>query len=155
VGYEAPVYIAWGQKNRSAYIRVPEYQPGKKEATRIELRSPDPACNLYLCFATTITAGLDGIRKKSLLPKPVEDNIFNMSRSSQKKLHINTLPSNLHNALRKMKKSKLVREALGEHLFQKFLLNKKYEIEQYNKSVSKEFDKQVSEYEIEKYLPVL
>jgi len=155
VGYEAPVYIAWGQKNRSAYIRVPEYQPGKKEATRIELRSPDPACNLYLCFATTITAGLDGIRKKSLLPKPVEDNIFNMSRSSQKKLHINTLPSNLYNALRKMKKSKLVREALGEHLFQKFLLNKKYEIEQYNKSVSKEFDKQVSEYEIEKYLPVL
>ncbi len=155
VGYEAPVYIAWGQKNRSAYIRVPEYQPGKKEATRIELRSPDPACNLYLSFATTIMAGLGGIRAKFTLPKPVEDNIFHMSQNRQKKLHIKTLPSNLNNALQKMKQSKLVREALGEHLFKKFLLNKKYEIDQYNKSVSKEYDKQVSEYEIEKYLPIL
>jgi len=134
---------------------VPEYQPGKKEATRIELRSPDPACNLYLSFATTIMAGLGGIRAKFTLPKPVEDNIFHMSQNRQKKLHIKTLPSNLNNALQKMKKSKLVREALGEHLFKKFILNKKYEIDQYNKSVSKEFDKQVSEYEIEKYLPVL
>ncbi|MFO7980069.1 MAG: glutamine synthetase family protein [Candidatus Aminicenantes bacterium] len=155
VGYEAPVYIAWGQKNRSAYIRVPKYQPGKKEATRIELRSPDPACNLYLSFATMITAGLNGIQHQYNLPKPVEENIFNMSQNRQKKLHIKTLPPNLHSALNKMKKSKLLKEILGDHLFQKFLQNKKYEIEEYNKSVTKEFDQQVSKYEIEKYLPIL
>jgi len=155
VGYEAPVYIAWGQKNRSAYIRVPEYQPGKKEATRIELRSPDPACNLYLSFATMIMAGLDGIRNQYALSKPVEENIFNMSQNRQKKLHIKTLPSNLHISLNKMKKSKLLKETLGNHLFKTFLQNKRYEIEEYNKSVTKEFDKQVSKYEIKKYLPIL
>ena len=155
VGYEAPVYIAWGQKNRSAYIRVPEYQPGKKEATRIELRSPDPACNLYLSFATMIMAGLDGIRNQYALSKPVEENIFNMSQNRQKKFHIKTLPQNLHSSLNKMKKSKLLKETLGNHLFKTFLQNKRYEIEEYNKSVTKEFDKQVSKYEIKKYLPIL
>jgi len=154
-GYEAPVYIAWGQKNRSAYIRVPEYQPGRKESTRIELRSPDPACNLYLCFAAMITAGLNGIQNKNILPKPIEENIFNMSQNRQKKFNIKTLPSNLSNALNKMKKSRLLKELFGEHLFQKFIQNKKYEIEEYNKSVTKEFDKQVSKYEIERYLPIL
>ncbi len=155
VGYEAPVYIAWGQKNRSAYIRVPEYQPGREEATRIELRSPDPSCNLYLSFATMIAAGLNGIHNKYPLPKPVEENIFKMSHSKQKRLRINTLPSNLHNALNKMKKSKLLKELLGENMFQKFIQNKIFEIDEYNKSVTKEFEKQVSEYEIERYLPVL
>jgi glutamine synthetase len=155
VGYEAPVYIAWGQKNRSAYIRVPEYQPGKKEATRIELRSPDPACNLYLSFAAMIMAGLDGIRNQYPLSKPVEENIFNMSQNRQKKFHIKTLPQNLHSSLNKMKKSKLLKETLGNHLFQTFLQNKRYEIEEYNKSVTQEFDQQVSKYEIKKYLPIL
>jgi glutamine synthetase len=154
-GYEAPVYIAWGQKNRSAYIRVPEYQPGRKESTRIELRSPDPACNLYLCFAAMITAGLNGIQNKNILPNPIEENIFNMSQNRQKKFHIKTLPSNLSNALNKMKKNRLLKELFGEHLFQKFIQNKKYEIEEYNKLVTKEFDKQVSQYEIERYLPIL
>jgi len=155
VGYEAPVYIAWGQKNRSAYIRVPEYQPGREEATRIELRSPDPSCNLYLSFATMIMGGLHGIRHQYPLPKPVEENIFNMSQNRQRKFHIKTLPSNLHNALNKMKKNKLLKEILGEHLFQTFIQNKKYEIDEYNKSVTKEYDKQVSKYEIEKYMPIL
>ena len=87
-GYEAPVYVAWGQRNRSAYIRVPEYQKGKENATRVELRSPDPSCNLYLAFATMFMAGLDGIREGYELPEPVEENIYRMSNSRQKTFRI-------------------------------------------------------------------
>jgi glutamine synthetase len=154
-GYEAPVYIAWGQRNRSAYIRVPEYQPGKEQATRIELRCPDPACNLYLAFATMLAAGMDGIKTGLSLPDPVEENIYRMSNSRQKKHDIKTLPRNLEEAIKLMKKSTLLYEALGEHIFNKFLVNKKWEIEEYNTNVSKEFDKQVSDYEISKYMPFL
>ncbi|MBN1225118.1 MAG: glutamine synthetase [Candidatus Aminicenantes bacterium] len=154
-GYEAPVYIAWGQKNRSAYIRVPEYQPGKEHATRIELRSPDPACNLYLAFATMIAAGLDGIRNKYKLIQPIEENIYTMSHARQKQQKIKTLPANLEEAIRHMQKSTLLKETLGGHVFKTFIANKSWEIKEYNKSVSKEFDKQVSDYEIQKYLPVL
>lgn len=154
-GYEAPVYIAWGQKNRSAYIRVPEYQPGKEGATRIELRSPDPSCNIYLAFATMLAAGLRGIQNQYPLPEPVEENIYAMSHSRQKKLRIKTLPRNLEEALKVMQKSELVREALGEHIFHTFLANKQWEIAEYNKNVSREYDKQVSDYEIKKYMPVL
>jgi glutamine synthetase len=154
-GYEAPVYIAWGQRNRSAYIRVPEYQPGKESATRIELRSPDPSCNLYLAFAAMFMAGLRGIQKGYELPDPVEENIYKMSNSKQKKFEIKTLPRNLEEAIKIMEKSALVKETLGDHIFSKFLVNKRCEIEEYNKNVSREFDKQVSDYEIKKYLPFL
>lgn len=154
-GYEAPVYIAWGQRNRSAYIRVPEYQPGKESATRIELRSPDPSCNLYLAFAAMFMAGLRGIQKGYELPDPVEENIYKMSNSKQKKFEIKTLPQNLEEAIKIMEKSALVKETLGDHIFSKFLVNKCCEIEEYNKNVSREFDKQVSDYEIKKYLPFL
>lgn len=154
-GYEAPVYIAWGQRNRSAYIRVPEYQPGREQATRIELRCPDPACNLYLAFASMLAAGIDGIRNSESLPDPVEENIYHMSNSKQKKYDIKTLPRNLEEAIKLMKKSTLLHETLGEHIFNKFLANKTWEIEEYNKNVSKEFEKQVSEYEIRKYMPFL
>jgi len=154
-GYEAPVYIAWGQRNRSAYIRVPEYQPGKERATRIELRSPDPACNLYLAFAAVFRAGLEGIQKGYKLPESVEENIYEMSNSKQKKFEIRTLPRNLEEAIKIMEKSVLLKETLGEHIFSKFLENKRREIEDYNKNVSPEFDKQVSDYEIKRYLPFL
>jgi glutamine synthetase len=154
-GYEAPVYIAWGQKNRSAYIRVPEYQPGKERATRIELRAADPACNIYLAFAVMLAAGLDGIRKKESLVDPVEENIYHMSGTRQKKFEIRVLPRNLDEAVRLMEKSELVRETLGDHIFQKLVANKKKEVEEYGKNVSGEFDKQVSDYEIEHYLPFL
>ncbi len=154
-GYEAPVYIAWGQRNRSAYIRVPEYQPGKERATRIELRSPDPACNIYLAFASMFMAGLKGIEAKYPLPEPVEENIYHMSNARQKKFEIKTLPRDLEEALKIMEKSKLMRETLGDHIFSRFLANKKLEIEEYGKNVSKEFDKQVSEYEVKRYLPFL
>jgi glutamine synthetase len=102
-----------------------------------------------------VMAGLDGIRNQYPLSKPVEENIFNMSQNRQKKFHIKTLPQNLHSSLNKMKKSKLLKETLGNHLFQTFLQNKRYEIEEYNKSVTQEFDQQVSKYEIKKYLPIL
>jgi glutamine synthetase len=154
-GYEAPVYIAWGQKNRSAYIRVPEYQPGKERATRIELRAADPACNIYLAFAVMLGAGLDGIRTKAALVDPVEENIYHMSGTRQKKFEIRVLPRNLDEAVRLMEKSPVVRETLGDHIFQKLIANKKKEVEEYGRSVSGEFDKQVSDYEVERYLPFL
>jgi glutamine synthetase len=154
-GYEAPVYIAWGQRNRSAYIRVPEYQPGKERATRLELRSPDPACNLYLAFSAMLRAGLEGIKAGYPLPDPVEENIYKMSASRQKKFEIRTLPSNLEEATRHMEKSRLLRETLGDHIFTRFIANKQAEIREYNVNVSGEFEKQVSDYEIKKYLPFL
>jgi len=119
------------------------------------LRSPDPACNLYLAFASMFTAGLWGIQKQYPLPDPIEENIYEMSNSRQKKFEIKTLPKNLEEALKVMQKSALLQEVLGDHIFHKFLANKRWEIEEYNSHVSKEFDKQVSEYEIHKYLPFL
>jgi len=154
-GYEAPVYIAWGQKNRSAYIRVPQYQPGKEGATRLELRSPDPACNLYLAFATMLAAGLSGIREGLACPEPVEENIYRMSNAKQKKLEIRTLPRHLEEAVRLMEKSRLLEEALGKHVFQTFIANKRAEISEYSNNVSGEYEKQVSDYEVKAYLPVL
>jgi glutamine synthetase len=154
-GYEAPVYIAWGQRNRSAYIRVPEYQPGKERATRIELRAADPACNIYLAFAVMLAAGAEGIRKKVDLIDPVEENIYHMSGARQKKFEIRVLPRNLEEAVRLMEKSAVVKDALGEHIFGTLIANKQKEVEEYNRNVSGEYDKQVSEYEIRRYLPVL
>ena len=154
-GYEAPVYIAWGQKNRSAYIRVPEYQPGKERATRIELRAADPACNIYLAFAVMLAAGLEGVRHKHTLADPVEENIYHMSGSRQKRFEIRVLPRNLEEAVKLMEKSTLVQTTLGDHMFSKLVANKRQEIEEYGRSVSGEFDKQVSDYEVERYLPFL
>ena len=154
-GYEAPVYIAWGQRNRSAYIRVPEYQPGKESATRIELRSPDPGCNVYLAFATMLAAGLRGLREGYPVPAAVEENIYKMSGSRQKKFKIQTLPGNLEEAVKLAEKSEVLRETLGDHIFARFIANKHREIEDYAKNVSAEFDKQVSDYEILRYLPFL
>lgn len=154
-GYEAPVYVAWGQKNRSAYIRVPEYQPGKEKSTRIELRSADPGCNIYLALASILAAGLDGIKNKLEPPAPVEENIYLMSSTRQKKASIQVLPRNLEEAVRLTEKSQLVRETLGDQLFKKFLENKRKEIEDYLKNVPEEYDKKVSPYEIKKYLAML
>jgi glutamine synthetase len=154
-GYEAPVYIAWGQRNRSAYIRVPEYQPGKEMATRIELRSPDPSCNIYLAFATMLMAGLTGIRGGYPLSDPVEENIYHMSNAKQKRFDIRTLPRNLEEAVRLMEKSPLLRETCGDHIYTTFIANKRAEIDEYNTNVSGEFEKQVSDFEVKKYLPFL
>ncbi|MBN1939264.1 MAG: glutamine synthetase [Candidatus Aminicenantes bacterium] len=154
-GYEAPVYIAWGQKNRSAYIRVPRYLPGQENATRIELRSPDPGCNIYAAFAAMLTSGLAGVRNRYPLPEPVEDNIYEMSGARQKKHRIQTLPRNLEEAVRLLEKSEIARAALGNHLHSHFIANKREEIDEYQRNTSAEFDKQVSDYEIRRYLPIL
>ncbi len=154
-GYEAPVYIAWGQRNRSAYIRVPRYQPGKEHATRIELRCPDPGCNIYLALAVMLAAGLKGIKDKAALAPAVEENIYHMSNARQKQFEIKTLPRNLEEAVKLTEKSLLVRDTLGEVLFQKLLANKREEIEDYNRNVSGEFEKQVSDYEVRKYMAFL
>ena len=154
-GYEAPVYIAWGQKNRSAYIRVPEYQPGREHATRIELRCPDPGCNIYLSFAVMLAAGLAGIAGNLALPEAVEENIYRMSASRQKKRDIRTLPRDLEEAVRLMERSPLMRDALGGHIFERFLANKRREIDEYANNVSGDFEKRVSDYEVRRYLPIL
>jgi glutamine synthetase len=146
-GYEAPVYISWARRNRSALVRVPMYKPGKEKATRIEFRSPDPACNPYLAFAVMLAAGLKGVEKGYELPPPVEEDIYEMSEEARKKHGIESLPGNLLEAIQLTEKSELVRETLGDHIFQKFIENKKIEWNQYRTHVS--------QYEIEKYLPIL
>jgi glutamine synthetase len=146
-GYEAPVYISWARRNRSALVRVPMYKPGKEKATRIEFRSPDPACNPYLAFAVMLAAGLKGIEKGYELPAPVEEDIFEMSEASRKKHGIDSLPGSLAEAIQLTEKSELVRETLGDHIFEKFIENKKIEWDQYRTHVS--------QFELEKYLPIL
>jgi len=146
-GYEAPVYISWGRRNRSSLVRVPTYRQGKEKATRVELRSPDPAANPYLAFACMLAAGLKGIEKGYSLPKPVEQNIFNMSENEKAEVNIETLPDSLENAIRELEESELARETLGEHIFEKLIENKNIEWSRYRNHVSA--------YEIEKYLPFL
>ena len=146
-GFEAPVYIAWGQRNRSALVRVPMYKPGHEKATRIELRCPDPACNPYLSFAVLLTAGLTGVHQKLSLPDPVEEDIYHMSESERKERGIDTLPDSLNRAIQLVEGSSLVREALGDHVYTKFVENKKIEWDQYRIAVTS--------YETGKYLPML
>ena len=146
-GYEAPVYISWARRNRSALVRVPMYKPGKEVATRCEYRAPDPACNPYLAFAVTLAAGLKGIESNYPLPEPVEVDIYHLSASERERLGIQELPGSLHEAVTEVEKSALVREALGDHIFDKFLENKQIEWDR--------FRMHVSAYEIERYLPIL
>ncbi len=146
-GYEAPVYVSWARRNRSTMIRVPMYKPGKERATRIEFRSPDPACNPYLAFAVMLGAGLRGIEKKMQLPDPIEEDIFEMNPAERRAHGITDLPGNLYAATLETEKSELVRDVLGEHIFNKFIENKKIEWDTYRTHVS--------QFEIDKYLPVL
>ena len=146
-GYEAPVYLSWARRNRADLIRVPEYKPGRENATRIEFRSPDPACNPYLAFSVMLAAGLEGIEKEYEVPDPVEENVYEMTEEARGKRGIGTLPPNLLEAIHLTEKSKVVRRALGDHVFQAFIKNKKIEWEQYRI--------QVTDYELKKYLPIL
>jgi len=146
-GYEAPVYIAWSQRNRSALIRVPMYQPGQEKATRCEFRAADPACNPYLTFAAMLHAGLEGIEKKYKAPKPMEQNLYHLTPIERKELGIETLPDSLGQAISITENSLLVRKVLGDHIFQRFIALKEKEWDDYRI--------QVPEYEIKKYLPRL
>ena len=146
-GYEAPVYLSWARRNRSDLIRVPEYRPGRERSTRVELRSPDPACNPYLAFSMMLAAGLEGIEKEYEIPDPIEENVYEMTEEERRKRGINTLPASLLEAVQLTEKSELVRKALGDHVFNAFIANKKIEWDQYRT--------QVTEYELKKYLPIL
>lgn len=146
-GYEAPVYVSWGRRNRSSMVRVPMYRVGKERATRIELRSPDPAANPYLAFACMMSAGMKGVHGKYELSDPIEENIFGMSEKDKSKLKIETLPGSLEAAIAEFEKSSFARETLGDHVFEKLIENKKIEWDAYRTHVSRQ--------EVENYLPHL
>ncbi|MFC1806821.1 glutamine synthetase family protein [Candidatus Omnitrophota bacterium] len=145
-GYEAPVYIAWSRRNRSALVRVPLYHPGQEKATRCEFRAADPACNPYLTFAAMLQAGLDGIEKKYKAPKAMETNLYHLTDSERKKQGIDTLPDSLGHAISITEKSSLVKRTLGDHIFSRFIELKKKEWNEYRI--------QVPECELDKYLAI-
>jgi glutamine synthetase len=128
-------------------VRVPMYKPGKEQATRIEYRSPDPACNPYLAFAVMLAAGLKGVDDNYALPDPVEEDIYEMDEAARERAGIISLPGSLFEAVQELEESDLVRETLGDHIFNKFVANKKIEWDRYRTHVSG--------YEIENYFPIL
>lgn len=146
-GYEAPVYIAWSRRNRSALVRVPVYQPGKENATRMELRCPDPSGNPYLQLAVMLTAGLKGIEDELSLAEPMELNLYDLDDKERAEKGIISLPENLGAAIKLTEKSELMKEALGEHCFDRFISLKKKEWDEYRI--------QVTDYEIKKYYSIL
>jgi glutamine synthetase len=145
VGYEAPVWVSWAKNNRSALIRVPVTKPDKTSSTRIEYRAPDPACNPYLAFSVILAAGLEGIKAGYELPPETSQNLFELSPEEADALGVRPLPQSLSEALDVMERSELVREALGEHIFEWFLRNKRAEWRSYKAHVS--------QWELERYLP--
>ena len=146
-GGEAPAYICWGHNNRSALVRVPMYKPQKGNATRIEFRSLDSACNPYLAFAVMLAAGLKGIEEGYELPPGAEDDVWALTAAERRAMGIEPLPQNLAEAITVMERSELVAETLGEHVFDFFLRNKRDEWREYRR--------QVTEFELDRYLPVL
>ena len=146
-GYEAPVYICWSRRNRSAMVRVPLYKPGKETATRVELRNPDPACNPYLAFAAMLAAGLDGIEKGLELPPEASNNIYEMTEAQREAAGIDSLPEDLYQAIKEFEKSTFVREALGDHVCDYLIRNKWAEWNDYKTLITP--------YEISRYLPIL
>jgi glutamine synthetase len=146
-GYEAPVYCAWSRRNRSALVRVPLYHPGKEQATRMELRCPDPACNPYLTFAALLMAGLEGIEKGYELPEPMEKNLYHLSPDERKRLGIEQLPETLGEAIELTAESELMLRTLGEHMFNRYVEIKRQEWEEYRV--------QVTQWELDRYLSVL
>jgi glutamine synthetase len=146
-GYEAPVYCAWSRRNRSALVRVPLYHPGKEQATRMELRCPDPACNPYLTFAILLAAGLEGIEKGYELPEPMDKNLYHISPEERKRRGIEQLPETLGEAIEMTAESELVLRTFGEHIFNRYVEIKRQEWEDYRV--------QVTQWELDRYLAVL
>ncbi len=146
-GYEAPVYCAWSRRNRSALVRVPLYHPGKEQATRMELRCPDPACNPYLTFAILLAAGLEGIEKGYELPEPMEKNLYHITPEERRRLGIEQLPETLGEAIELTAESELVLRTFGEHIFNRYVEIKRQEWEDYRV--------QVTQWELDRYLAVL
>ena len=146
-GYEAPVYVAWSRRNRSALVRVPLHHAGKEQSTRMELRCPDPACNPYLTFAGLLQAGLEGIEKGYELPEPMEKNLYHLAPDDRRRLGIEQLPETLGEAIELTAGSELVLRTFGEHMFNRYVEIKRQEWEDYRV--------QVTQWELARYLPVL
>ena len=146
-GYEAPVYVAWSRRNRSALIRIPLYKPGNEQATRAEIRCPDPACNPYLTFAALLHAGLEGIEKGYELPEPMETNLYHLTAEQRKERGIVSLPETLGEAIDALADSELAKKAMGQHIFDRYVELKRKEWDDYRV--------QLTDWEQERYLSVL
>ena len=143
-GFEAPVYLSWARRNRSDLIRIPEYNAGDEIHTRVEYRSPDSACNPYLVFAVMLAAGLDGIENELPLPDPVEENVFELSATERRSRGIERLPTTLLEAVETAELTPFLREALGDHVFESLVANKRIEWDRYSRHVT--------DFEIDEYL---
>ncbi len=143
-GYEAPVYVCWAQRNRSALIRVPRYSPGRENSTRVELRFPDPSCNPYLAFAVMLEAGLDGIENKLTPPPSVTDDVFHWTEAEREANGVDVLPGSLDEALDELASDDVVIAALGEHIYGAYDRAKRAEWD--------EFRIHVSQWELDRYL---
>ena len=146
-GYEAPVYVSWSHENRSDLVRVPAYKPGYESSVRVEYRAPDPACNPYLAFSVMLTAGMKGIEENYPVQPPALGNVFQMSEERRQSLGIRTLPTSLGEAIALAERSELLAEALGDHIYNSFIENKKIEWREYRSTVT--------DYEVSRYLPIL
>ncbi len=143
-GYEAPVYVGWARINRSALIRIPQISKGSLDSVRIELRCPDPSSNPYLAFAAMLAAGLDGIDRKLTPPDPIEENLYHFDAAKLESRKIRQLPGTLREALDELKKDEVIRDALGDHVFERFVEAKTEEWDEYRT--------QVSAWEVDRYL---
>jgi glutamine synthetase len=144
VGYEAPIYRAWARNNRSVIVNVPPIKRGEAESARLEFRAPDPACNPYLAFSVILAAGLKGIREGYELPPEVSANLYQLTAEEHMAEGIGTLPQSLSEALDEMERSELMAEALGEHVFEWFIRNKRNEWMDYKTTVT--------QFELDRYL---
>jgi glutamine synthetase len=142
-GYEAPVYLSWGRTNRSALVRVPRISAGRQQATRVELRCPDPSCNPYLAFAVMLKAGLDGIDRELPLPDAAEEDLFHVDPRAR---GLETLPGSLGEALAELQRDEVVAAALGPHILERFIEAKTQEWDEYRLYVS--------QWELDRYLPL-
>ncbi len=145
-GFEAPVYVSWARVNRSALVRVPHAPLGRGEATRIELRSPDASCNPYLALAVMLKAGLDGVRRHLNPPEPLEETLYGFAPGQRARQQVEPLPTSLGEALEAVAADPLMREALGDHVYERFLEAKRQEWDEYRQ--------QVFPWELQRYLPV-
>lgn len=150
-GYEAPIFIAWSKRNRSALIRVPQYFHGKEKEARIEFRCPDPLCNPYLAYTVILEAGLDGIKKKIDPGEPIETNVYRLTEAKRRELGIENLPTSLKEALEQWKSDEICIKALGKENAEKYVELKMQEWREYEAHMP-ENRNQVTRWELQKYL---
>jgi glutamine synthetase len=142
-GYEAPVYLSWGRTNRSALVRVPRISASRSQATRVELRCPDPSCNPYLAFAVMLQAGLDGITRELPVPDAAEEDLYHVDPRAR---GLETLPGSLGDALAELQRDEVIMDALGPHIVERFVEAKMQEWDEYRLFVS--------QWELDRYLPI-